>query len=61
MDTILDAILLAGALLFATFIWVIIFNAVTSISSRYLRFTEFFVYMYKRIRKLIGKPENHNS
>lgn len=61
MDVILDAILLAGALLFGVFLWVIFFNAVTSFISKYFRFTEFFAYIIRSIRKLIGKSENHSS
>ena len=61
MDVILVAIQLAGALLFGVFLWVIFFNAVTSFINRYFRFTEFFIFIYKKIRKLIGKPENHSS
>ena len=61
MDTILAAIPLAGSLLLAVFIWVIIFNAVTSFIAKYFRFTDFFIYLYKKIHNLIGKPENHSS
>ena len=61
METILAALLLAGALLFGVFLWVIFFNAVTPFIAKYFRFGEFFAYICKSIRKLFGKSENHSS